>query len=202
MKNKGLFIIFEGTDGVGKTTSIKLIKKILENNYHLTAIYRKGQGANTRLGEFARKHPSTFSFLLESLCALPQLIMAYYFYKQIILQDRYFFSIIAHVPETKRWWNKLIIRLSAPLFVLIKPDLIFYLTTEINEQINRLKQTTQSNIFHQILVSHPELLKARNDELLTMLKKSHLAMKPINTSNKLPQQTTNQLLQYIKPLLN
>ena len=52
MKNKGLFITFEGVEGAGKTTQIELLKKRLENA-GIDFIYTREPGG-TAIGEKIR----------------------------------------------------------------------------------------------------------------------------------------------------
>lgn len=194
---KGLFLVFEGTDGVGKTTCIKLIKEILRSDYGLDAIYHKGIGSNNLWGKLAICFPSTLMFLIELLVGLFTKIKPYYFDKKIILQDRYFFSVASHMPESDRWFDRAILKLANPLFTYLKPDLIFHFSADLAKQITRIKETANLNRFHQFLIEHPKILQKRGARLQSLLISSQLPMIKIDTSSE----PSNQIAQKITSLL-
>ena len=47
MKKKGYFISFEGIEGVGKSTQLRLLKDYLESKHFLVEVYREPGSTNT-----------------------------------------------------------------------------------------------------------------------------------------------------------
>lgn len=151
---KGLFIVCEGLDGAGKTTTIREAMKKLDNGF----VYSKGLKSDTIMGKIAPKIPSTFTFLLELIYNTHKKIKPALIGKKIILQDRYSLSVLSFVPNVSLFHNRLLIK--ALQRFLLEPDLLVYFQVEKNERIRRLKGT-DSNKHHLSLINNPSLIDLR-----------------------------------------
>jgi len=191
---KGIFIVFEGVDGSGKTTCIKGVIKKLSPTYK--AHYNKGMGSNTFFGKLARKHPSTALFSLELIWQTLFQIRPQLKRGNTVLQDRYISSISSFPTAMSKKINQLIIWLVKPL--IVKPDLIIHLTVNQEVCVTRLKQDLSDNTYHQILVDNPGLIDQRRKNFEQVLADYKDILVAIDTSHNVPKTTIEQVVKIIK----
>lgn len=152
---KGCFIVCEGLDCSGKTTSIKRAIESLGGN----AIYSKGLCSNTFAGKIASRFPSTFLFLAE------QLYLTYFVIKpklrkgNIVLQDRYTASVASYIPKAGKNYNRLLIKLFGKL--MLHPDILVYFTVSEKERIKRLMEKPSKH--HTELIEKSGLIALREN---------------------------------------
>src|SRR5687768_16700941 len=140
---KGKLIVIEGTDGVGRSTHIRLLKQWLENNGH--AVLDTGMTRSALAGEGlkAAKEGHTLGWITMSLFyatdfadrleneMIPALRAGF-----IVLTDRYIFSPMARAlirgadPE----WIKQVYDFA------LKPDIVIYLRVGMEDLITRVVQ--------------------------------------------------------------
>jgi dTMP kinase len=154
---KGKLIVLEGTDGVGRSTHIGLLKQWLENNGH--AVLDTGMTRSALAGEGlkAAKAGHTLGWLTMTLFyatdfadrleneMIPALRAGF-----IVLTDRYIFSQMARalLRGADRDWIR-----QAFEFAL-KPDLVLYLRVEIQDLITRVIQHTGFNYWESGMDLH------------------------------------------------
>jgi len=140
-KLPGKLIVLEGTDGVGRSTQIKLLKKWLEKNSIAVSNTGLRRSPLTQPGlDQARKGntltPLTISLFYATDFAdrlenqiLPALKAGFY-----VLSDRYFYSIIARdvVRGIDPKWARYLYG-----FALI-PDIVFYLKADVDTLVTRI----------------------------------------------------------------
>lgn len=154
-KRAGIFIVSEGLDCSGKTTSIKAAIGIIGEK----AAYSKGLCSGTFAGRMASRFPSTFLFLIE------QIYLTYFVIKpklrkgKIVLQDRYFISIASHLPSAAKLHNRLLIKAAKPF--LLAPDILVHFNVSEKERIKRLKQNPYRH--HAELIEKPWLIALREE---------------------------------------
>jgi len=140
---KGKLIVLEGTDGVGRSTHIGLLKQWLENNGH--AVLDTGMARSALAGKAIREakeghtmgsatmslfYATDFADRLENEM-IPALRAGF-----IVLTDRYIFSLMARV----------IVRGADPEWIkdvygfALKPDAVFYLRANIDDLVTRVIQ--------------------------------------------------------------
>jgi len=141
---KGKLIVLEGTDGVGRSTHIGLLKQWLENHGHavLDTGMTRSALAGKRLKQAKEGHTlggitmslfyaTDFADRLENEI-IPALRAGF-----IVLTDRYIYSLIARA----------IVRGSDPEWLrevygfALKPDAIFYLRLQIDDLVTRVLQS-------------------------------------------------------------
>ena len=140
---KGKLIVLEGTDGVGRSTHIGLLKQWLENHGHavLDTGMTRSALAGKRLKQAKEGHTlggitmslfyaTDFADRLENEI-IPALRAGF-----IVLTDRYIYSLIARaiVRGADHDWIRSIYGLA------LKPDAIFYLRIDIEDLIPRVLQ--------------------------------------------------------------
>lgn len=142
---KGKLIVLEGTDGVGRSTHIGLLKQWLENNGHavLDTGMTRSALAGKRLKQAKEGHTlggitmslfytTDFADRLENEI-IPALRAGF-----IVLTDRYIYSLMARA----------IVRGADPDWIrevysfALKPDAIFYLRLPIDDLVTRVLQST------------------------------------------------------------
>ena len=142
---KGKLIVLEGTDGVGRTTHIGLLKQWLENNGH--AVLDTGMTRSALAGKRLRKakeghtlggitmslfYATDFADRLENEM-IPALRAGF-----IVLTDRYIYSLMARaiVRGADPEWIKEVYGFA------LKPDGIIYLRLKIDDLVTRVLQST------------------------------------------------------------
>jgi dTMP kinase len=142
---KGKLIVLEGTDGVGRSTHIGLLKQWLENNGHavLDTGMTRSALAGKRLKQAKEGHTlggitmslfyaTDFADRLENEI-IPALRAGF-----VVLTDRYIYSLMARA----------IVRGSDPEWLrevygfALKPDAVFYLRINLEDLITRVLQST------------------------------------------------------------
>ena len=141
---KGKLIVLEGTDGVGRSTHIGLLKQWLENHGHavLDTGMTRSALAGKRLKQAKEGHTlggitmslfyaTDFADRLENEI-IPALRAGF-----VVLTDRYIYSLIARA----------IVRGSDPEWLrevygfALRPDAIFYLRVQIDDLVTRVLQS-------------------------------------------------------------
>jgi dTMP kinase len=154
---KGKLIVIEGTDGVGRTTHIGILKQWLENNGH--AVLDTGMTRSALVGEGlkAAKVGHTLGWLTMTLFyatdfadrleneMIPALRAGF-----IVLTDRYIFSQMARalLRGADREWVKKVFDFA------LKPDLVLYLRVGIDDLITRVIQHTGFNYWESGMDLH------------------------------------------------
>ena len=137
----GKLIVLEGTDGVGRSTQIQLLRKWLEDEGIAVSDTGMRRSALTQPGLEAAKTGHTLSPLTMSLFyatdfadrlenqIIPALKAGFY-----VLSDRYFFSVIARdvVRGADPAWARQVYGFA------LKPDLVFYLKCDLPHIIARM----------------------------------------------------------------
>jgi len=142
---KGKLIVLEGTDGVGRSTHIGLLKQWLENHGHavLDTGMTRSALAGKRLKQAKEGHTlggitmslfysTDFADRLENEI-IPALRAGF-----IVLTDRYIYSLMARaiVRGADPEWLREVYGFA------LKPDAIFYLRLKIDDLITRVIQST------------------------------------------------------------
>ena len=142
---KGKLIVLEGTDGVGRSTHIGLLKQWLENHGHavLDTGMTRSALAGKRLKQAKEGHTlggitmslfyaTDFADRLENEI-IPALRAGF-----IVLTDRYIYSLMARaiVRGSDPEW------LSEVYGFALRPDAIFYLRVKIDDLVTRVLQST------------------------------------------------------------
>ena len=152
---KGKLIVIEGTDGVGRSTHIGLLKQWLENNGH--AVLDTGMTRSDLAGEGlkAAKEGHTLGWLTMTLFyatdfadrleneMIPALRAGF-----IVLTDRYIFSQMARalLRGADREWIKQVFEFA------LKPDMVIYLRVGVDDLITRVIQNTGFNSWESGMV--------------------------------------------------
>ncbi len=137
----GKLIVLEGTDGVGRSTQIGLLRKWLEDSGYAVSDTGLRRSALTQVGLDQAKvghtlgrqtmslfYATDFADRLENQI-IPALKAGFY-----VLSDRYFYSIIARdiVRGANREWAKNVYGFA------LKPDVVYYLRADIPTLVSRM----------------------------------------------------------------
>jgi len=137
----GRLIVLEGTDGVGRSTQIAMLRRWLEEAGYAVSDTGLRRSPLTQPGLDAAKQGHTLGKLTMSLFyatdfadrlenqIIPALRAGF-----IVLSDRYFFSVIARDVvrgADPRWARKV-------YGFALKPDLVLYLRTDLNNLVSRI----------------------------------------------------------------
>lgn len=154
-REKGYFIVCEGLDCAGKTTNIKIAIRYLEKDGYPVR-YSKALKTNTIAGEFSKLFPSTFSLLTEILYLDKVFVRPNLNKGKIIIQDRWYYSVLAHNRENYK--DKILGKIFKQC--LSKPDLLIYFSVSLEERIRRLKKDIRNND-HLMLLKNQLIINER-----------------------------------------
>lgn len=190
---KGLFIVFEGIDGSGKSTLIKAL------NRRLVA-----EGREVVIGQsfvfprffnwWLHKYPSSLKYYLGLAFKTKLQIDRQLKENKIVLQDRYVQSVDSFLPDC-RWRRNVVFRKLLSRFFLI-PDLYVWCTAEMEDILKRLKnsgvnlKTEEHEEYHQHLLANIELLSKRDQEYATIFKKLPSVNEEMNKVKKIKVSTS------------
>src|SRR5215831_5131248 len=154
---KGKLIVLEGTDGVGRSTEIGLLKSWLENNGHavldtgmtrsaLVGAALKSAKEGTTLGRMTMTlfYTTDFADRLENEI-IPALRAGF-----IVLTDRYIYSLMARaiVRGADPDWIREVYEFA------LKPDIVIYLRVKIEDVVTRVIQHTGFNYWESGMDLH------------------------------------------------
>lgn len=198
------FIVFEGTDGSGKTTAAEeAIKKLRRPGEFKESdiCYLKGVGSGSFIGKIARRFPCTLLFCVELLHQIFWKIRPALQKGKIVFQDRYFFSIASHLPQADRKFNKMLLKITERF--VIKPDLILYFMVSRDEQIKRLKKSAATNRFHKELINNPETAEKRLNKYKELIFDSREFLPIIiNSTNIEPEKISDEVADIVRQFIN
>lgn len=141
LKLTGKLIVLEGSDGVGRSTQIKLLRRWLEDEGYAVSDTGLTRSALTQAGLDVAKSGHTLGPITMSLFYLadfadrlenqiiPALQAGF-----IVLSDRYFYSVIARdiIRGIDKTWARNLYGIA------LKPDLILYMKASIPNLVTRL----------------------------------------------------------------
>ena len=149
-KNKGMFVTFEGGEGVGKTTQMNLLKSYLINiNYNVLCSREPG---GTIEGELIRKSlisgdPKTWDPFSEALMFnalrrqhINKIIFPSLYKGNILLCDRFIDSTIVYQGYAGSIENSILIDLHKTFCYNLYPDLTFFLDLKPSLGLKRTKK--------------------------------------------------------------
>jgi dTMP kinase len=145
---KGKLVVLEGTDGVGRSTHIGLLREWLESRGHAVLDTGMTRSALAGKGLKAAKEGHTLGGVTMSLFyatdfadrleneMIPALRAGF-----VVLTDRYTFSLMARatVRGADAQWVKRVYEFA------LKPDIIVYLRATVDELVTRVMQTSGFN---------------------------------------------------------
>ena len=150
---KGYFIVCEGLDAAGKTTTIK---HALEEFQNSSMKYNKGLKSATILGKISSLIPSTVTLLMELIYQDLKIIRPALKQGQTIIQDRWYYSVLSYYSKKEEFLEKLFVPF------LSKPDALIYFSVSLDERIKRLRMRDD----HKGILEYPEKIQARERRLL------------------------------------
>ena len=157
---KNLFIAFEGIDGSGKSTQVKLLAEALEQNGH--KVYTTCEPTDSAIGTLIRKifkhemeadHRTIAALFaadrLDHLLNKQNGILNKLEQGYTVITDRYYFSSYAyHSVHTDMDW---VISLNQMSATLLRPDLIIYLDIQAEQSMERLKKGREAIELYETL---------------------------------------------------
>ena len=148
---KGLLIVFEGIDGTGKTTQIRLLaEKLTDRGYQVITTYEPTNGQyGQRIRElFTKRHHVSVEEELELFIAdrrehVNELIAPSLAQGKIVLTDRYYFSTAAYQGAAGQD-PKRIIELNEAFAPL--PDLVLLLVVPTKVGVHRIETLRKESL--------------------------------------------------------
>lgn len=183
----GVFILVEGLDGAGKTTAI--FNVIHEAGEEYRFVYCKGMGGNNFWGRQAKRFAKTSLFMAELLWVTQFPLRKALSQGQVIIMDKYYFFVASHIPDVNTWFNKLLLKIFAPL--MVKPDLLIYFELSFDDRVKRLKSDPSE--FHQRLIDNPEWVKERERVYLKNIREAGMPLVFLDSTGCDEAQTARML---------
>ncbi len=150
-KKKGLFIVFEGPEGAGKTTQARLLYKYFKKRHYDVILTREPGG--TKVAEKIRKIilspkikiSSLTELLLYEACRaqhIAEIILPNLKKGKIVISDRFTFASVVYQGYARGLGVKLVEDLNKLVVGDITPDITFVLDIEPKEGLKRVKKRT------------------------------------------------------------
>ncbi len=149
----GLFIVFEGPEGSGKTTQIRLLQRALQEAGNAVRCTREPGG--TPIGEQIRQvlHamdnramlPITEALLYSAARAqhVGEVIQPALERGEIVVCDRYAYSTLAYQGAGRGLDREMLLQLTDWATGGLEPDLVIYLDLDVREGLRRKRQDPQ-----------------------------------------------------------
>lgn len=198
----GRVFIFEGVDGVGKSSVIRQLAKIFgEKNGAAkdTVIVRIFSGENV-VERFMNDRPTSIGYYLVILFKTFFFLWPLKLRGHDVLCDRYVQTVDTFSPDKDFLHNRLFRFFSAPFF--LKPDLYISVTAErsvIQDRLKELagKQTEKDSAYHRWLIENPKMIDARQEEYQKAFDGCTSAKLMIDTSRKTAQEASREIMHLI-----
>jgi dTMP kinase len=152
---RGFMIVFEGIDGVGKTTQARLLNEHLQKaGYEVVSLKEPTDGPwGQRISQLARQGRKGIApetelewFLQDRRENVEQNIRPALQKRQVVLLDRYYFSTMAY--QGALGYDPEVIRARNETFAPV-PDLLFLLELPPVQALQRVQQRNRPNQFEQ-----------------------------------------------------
>ncbi len=202
--NKGLFITFEGSDGCGKTTQIKLLDEYLRNNGYKTLLTREpgAKGLGVKLREILLNYDGevsprceSFLFLADRAQHIDCIIKPALKEGVIILCDRHTDSTVAYQGYGRGLDIEEIKKLNNIAVNNVKPDLTFVFDVDI--------ETSQSRVGKEkdrMESAGKEFFERVRQGFLEIAKQEPQRVKVINSANSI-ENIHKEVLELLKNVL-
>lgn len=136
--NKGLFVVFEGIDGAGKTSIIKGVHEYLKEDFDIV-LTKEPTSFFTDLNKLIDDPESEiFQYWIDRLVNLNRNVKPALSSGKLVLQDRYFDSTYAYQDKSEMDSSFSIVNY-CNLFIV--PDLTFVVECPIGQCLNRIKNS-------------------------------------------------------------
>lgn len=157
---KGLFVVFEGIDGAGKSYLLQLVAKRLSNHYPPKQVITTREPGGTDFGEQIRKqllsfphslNPKTLTLLFAAMRSehVEKVIYPALAAKKLVITDRYWFSSYVYQGKELPSSLRMIADLNQWATINLQPNLIFYFQVNKTTYFQRLNlKKQQSNNFN------------------------------------------------------
>ena len=179
---KGLFITFEGSDGAGKTTQIKLLKEFLEQQGFSPVVTREPGG--TKIGELIRniildKENAEMSNLTEMLLYaasrsqhVDEYIRPNLFDGKIVISDRFVDSSVVYQGAARKLGNAVVTVNDIAIGDCV-PDATFLLLTDPTVGFSRVENRSLDRIESEgidyqrlVIEAYADLAKKNMDRIM------------------------------------
>jgi len=197
---KGLFVVFEGLDCSGKTTTLNLVDEGL-NKRGWNTIGFKGVASNTEFGKKIKDKYSTFWFLVDLFLVTCRLIKPSLKIRRIILQDKYHYYLQTYWPNGLYIENQIWFWIFEKL--ACRPDLLIYFDVDNDVHRERLIHSTEGHANHYRLATEKDFLEIRKkiyDYVLARFEQRGGKVLRINTTHKAPAEVAIEVTKAIEAL--
>jgi len=192
MRN-GLFVVCEGMDAAGKTSSIRYAMDLLAGKDNdMECIYSKGLKSDSAFGRISARFPSTLTLLLELLHQEHSVIRPALEGGAVVIQDRWYYSVLSHNPDNPA--DRLLKGLICPY--LPPPDVLFYFSVSIDERLARLRKGLP-NRYHDMMIENPDIICDRETRLRAFYDGFEGSKYLIDTTGKTVSESGNRLEELI-----
>ena len=206
---KGLFIVFEGPEGAGKTTQAKLLYRYLKNKGYDVVLTREPGG--TKLAEAVRKiilspkmkiYPMTELLLYEAARAqhIEEVIKPNLQKNKIVISDRFADASVVYQGYARGLGVEFVEKLNKLVVCNVEPDITFLLDISPKEGLQRIKfnrKTSFDRLEKESLKFH---IKIREGYLNIAKKRKNFYI--INVENKTFQEVHTIIVDILNKKFN
>lgn len=201
---KGRFIVFEGIDGSGKSTQIKLLhRRLVERGIRCAETFEPSGGpVGALVNQIMTKRMSADERVIASLFAADRLdhilnerdgILKILESGVTVLSDRYYFSSYAYngLSLPMDW----IIGLNAQCASLLRPDINIFIDTEPE---NSLKRIEENRVAKELYETRDKLIKVRENYFTAFSRFEGAENVEVVDGNRAPEQIADNIWEKVK----
>ncbi|MFN3550323.1 MAG: dTMP kinase [Endomicrobiia bacterium] len=203
MKKNGLFIVFEGPEGSGKSTQAKLLCKYLKNKNYDVVLTREPGG--TKVAEMIREillhknikiSPLTELLLYESARAqhIQEIIKPALLKGKIVISDRFSDASLVYQGYARGLGMKFVKKINDIVVSDTYPDITFILDVNPDEGLVRIKNRTKK--FDRLENENIEFHKKIRQGYLN-LAKNKKKFYLISTQGKCPKEVHKEIIKVL-----
>lgn len=181
---KGLFIVFEGIDGAGKTSILKQLLEVLKEPKLVNKIFltREPGGKNNNAAEMIREFflknlevfdPLTLAYLYASSRAehVKKTISPHLEKDHIVISDRFVHSSYIYQGIIQNQSLDVIYHINQQAIGELEIDYVFYFDVSVNNALNRMKNrfdntnafdSQNKQFYEKLLKQYPSVFKVYN----------------------------------------
>ncbi len=204
MKKNGLFIVFEGPEGSGKSTQAKLLYKYLRNKNYDVVLTREPGG--TKVAEMIREillhkdikiFPLTELLLYESARAqhIQEIIKPSLLKGKIVISDRFSDASLVYQGYARGLGMKFVKKINDIVVKDTYPDITFILDVTPEEGLARIKNRTKKKF---------DRLENENIEFHKKIRRGYLKLAKnkenfylISTEGRIPQKVHKEIIKVL-----
>lgn len=188
----GNFVVIEGVNGAGKTSTLQAVLGILGK---ANLSYSKGFSNGSSWDHLIHQHPHSILYYLDLACKTQKKIKPQLARGKVVLQDRYVQTVDSYLPDSEWLHNQVARKLLDHLF--LRPDLYIHFTASVGEVVSRLSKSA-SDAYRLDGVRHPEKNEMREEKYRKIYDELTCPKQVIDTTGRETNDCAQELVKILR----